>query len=143
MTTTDHLKIDLRGRIADAIIKHGEALQIILGLCGVLMGLGFLFGSASGTNYDSMLSLLPRMVWGYIALFYGLFKLYGVVIQHIYPLELLVAGTGAWMWSYLMLSFTVFDSTPTYPTEWLLTVPIVCELWALSIIIFERCDDAS
>ena len=134
--------IGLRGRIANAIIKHGEALQSILGLCGVLLGLGFIFGNVGGTNYESMLGLLPRMVWGYMALFYGLFKLYGVVIQHIYPLELFVAGAGTWMWSYLMLSFTVFDTAPTYPTEWLLAVPIACELWALSIIIFERCDDA-
>ena len=135
--------IDLRGRIANAIIKHGEALQIILGLCGVLLGLGFIFGNVGGTNYESMLGLLPRMVWGYMALFYGLFKLYGVVIQHIYPLELFVAGVGTWMWSYLLLSFTVSDTVPTCPTEWLLAVPIACELWALSIIIFERCDDAS
>ena len=135
--------IDLRGRIANAIIKHGEALPIIIGLCGVLLGLGFIFGNAGGTNDESMLGLLPRMVWGYMALFYGLFKLYGVVIQHIYPLELFVAGVGTWMWSYLMLSFTVFDTVPNHPTKWLLAVPIACELWALSVIIFERRDDAS
>ena len=140
---SESAKIDIRARIADVVLKHGEVLQVILGLCGVLLGLGFLFGDIGGSNYEAVLSLLPREVWGYMALFYGLFKLYGVVVQHLYPIEIFMAGLGGWMWSYLMLSFTVFDPTPTYPTEWLLALLIICEMWSLSIAIFERCDDDS
>ena len=119
------------------IDKHTESVLLFLGLGGLLLGLGFLFGDVEPSDYSTLTRMFSKSVWAGLFLAYGLYKLFSIGNTSYY-VDIFVSAVGTWLWSYMGLSFFVFDPSPMYPVEPLLLLPIFSELWTLSVTIFRR-----
>lgn len=121
----------LKSRIADVFLTDSFCLPMLLGVCGILLGLGFAIGDPAPSNYVSLLSFAGSKFWAVTFILYGCVKIISVFTS-IKPIMLSsVSVFGIWAWNYLLLSFVVFDPTPAAPTEVLLAVPLLCDLWSL------------
>ena len=62
---------------------------------------------------------------------YSCLKIYGAFHRLNRHVRFTNSVFGLWAWNYIFLSFTVFDATPVAPTELLLAVPTVIEVWTM------------
>lgn len=131
-----HLTKTFLLRILLLIIAQIRTMSLILGLCGITLGLGFLVGDTGNPNYHSIKEFAPISFWAFGFFTYGVIKLLHSVFRVHHSVKLLNALQGIWVWTFLFLSFSIFDSTPLAPTELLLIIPIICELWEIVIAIF-------
>lgn len=113
-------------------------MAIISALTGMFLGFGFLTSTEHNQNYTLITNLMPYFLWGYLFLSYGLTKLAQTLFRVRYCIKILVSAIGMWAWLYIFLSFTLFDSTPMAPTEILLSIPVVIELWSLTTTIHQH-----
>lgn len=124
--------MNVRQRIARVLLGDMRSLRWVMGWAGVMAGIGFCCASVENENYHLLNTLQPAWVWGCAFLAYGLIKLAGS-LYHLPGWIRYGNGTaGLWLWSYLFLSFAVFDPTEMRATELMLAVPIVCETWLFS-----------
>lgn len=124
-------------RLADVLVGDYNIITIILGLCGVMLGLGFYYGDVSNNNYQLLTAFAPANVWAVGFILYGLIKLYQYTTKVADWVCLVNAVQGIWAWSYLLLSFVVLDTTRIAPTELMLFVPLIFEVWELAAAIFK------
>lgn len=123
-------------RLARVLLSEASSIMLLLSLCGILLGLGFIFGDPSNANYKAINSAGHVLVWGIGFLVYGVVKGIQTLYRIPVALKLVTSALGLWAWNYVFLSFTVLDSSPMAPTEVLLAVPIVCEMWGLAVSMF-------
>ena len=113
------------------ITKEKNETVTLLGIVAIVLGLGFIFGTGTDHNYEHLYKDYSSHFWGAIFLTYGFFKLLGLVFNIPSEVKIVNGVIGLWCWIYMALSFTVFDSTETVPTEYLLFVPVLMQVWVL------------
>lgn len=130
---------EVKSRIADIIFGQSPGVALSLAVCGWIMGIGFFVG-ATNNNYVTLTSLMPFISWGSVFIIYATIKSYGVLIAYKTQTWLDIANSaiGVWAWNYIFLSFVLFDQVPAAPTEFLLLVPVLGEVWSLTSIIYQK-----
>lgn len=120
-------------RISLVYILHNQRtdLHILLAITGFALSLGFAIGVGNNANYDLIFSFSDRYYWAIMFFVYASIKLYGAFNRINRHVRFLNSIFGLWAWNYIFLSFTVFDATPVAPTELLLAVPTVIEVWTM------------
>ena len=130
--------MNVRQRLAAVLLADTVALRWALGWVAMLLTAGLAFGAADTSNYGAINRLQPLGIW--MALFgaYAVCHL-AACLYRLPTAVMYVCGVlGLWLWSYLFLSFVVFDRTPVQATEVMLIVPLIAEVWILAGDIFER-----
>lgn len=127
----------ITSRLAQILFSETNAISVILGILGLLLGIGFIIGDTSNSNFQSIVKFGTSWFWATGFLFYGIIKVCQPIIALPHWLSVFNALTGLWGWSYILLSFIIFDKTPTAPTEYMLLVPLLCELVMLASHIFD------
>lgn len=117
-------------------IVHTRALTLLLGVSGITLGLGFIFANTLDPNYSAAVDFASPIYWAIGLLVYGSVKVLQSLGRMPALIKLLNALQGAWIWTFLFISFSVLDFAPITPTELLLLVPIFCEMWELAVAIF-------
>lgn len=107
-------------------------VRFVLSVVCWVLALGFFFASVDNANYQQLNNLAAKSVWGWIFFAHGTMMF--LTTYHSFPFyfKRLISLCGVWLWTYIFLSFTIFDSTPIASTEWLISVPIMLEIWLLS-----------
>jgi hypothetical protein len=104
-------------------------LTWMLGWIAQSLAFGFFVSGTDTGNYTLLNSTLPKETWGLFFMVYGVV----LIMSCLYYIEKWVLGlfaiAGVWLWSYLFFSFAIFDPSPIASTEWMLTLPIVAQLW--------------
>lgn len=114
-------------------------LSTLLGLTAILLGLGFALGTAeTNSNYELLYVLAPKLFWATSFLVYGIIKVTSAAFRVWNTLKILATVYGLWLWNYLALSFTLFDKTALAPTELMLFITVIGELWVLTLILYNR-----
>ena len=124
-------KIDPKITLAILLSKSTTEISIIQGILSLLVAFGFFFFDGRNANYDLLYSFASPIVWTAIFTGHGISKLVSVFTQLPRMVVLLTELIGVWCWTYILLSFTFFDPTPTAPTEILAILPIMLEFWTL------------
>jgi hypothetical protein len=132
----NHYKIPFMVRVSRVLLSESSSVTLLLGIAGILLGLGFLLGDPANPNYQAITAFGSAEVWSIAFIFYGIVKLAQTLGRCNIWLKLLMSLSGLWAWNYVFLSFTIFDLTPVAPTEILLALPIVCEVWGLAVELF-------
>ena len=127
----------ITSRLAYTLFSETNTISIILGILGLLLGIGFIVGDVTSPNFKSVVSFGTSWFWASGFLFYGAIKLCQALMTLPHWLNIFNTLTGLWAWSYIILSFIIFDKTPTAPTEYMLLVPLLCEVVLLTSHIFE------
>jgi hypothetical protein len=125
--------MDITPRVSVVYILENQKadLQIFLGVAGFALSLGFLAGSGNNNNYQLIFSFASNYVWALLYFLYASSKIYGTFFRTRVYVKYATNIVGLWAWNYILLSFTVFDSTPVAPTEVLLAVPVIIEFWTM------------
>ena len=123
---------NLKALIASAIFDKSNEVVVILSVAGFFMALGFFLGDSSNSNYLAINSLASYHVWGLVFLFYSISK--GLTTLYRIPRFICVGicTLGLWLWSYIFLSFVLFDPIPMTSTEILLLIPLLAEIIVLA-----------
>lgn len=111
-------------------------LSFLLGILGLVAGLGFAAADYSGSNYSAILAFAPGWLWALTFVLYGVLKQVQAFVNLNKYFSIFNAVFGMWLWSYVLLSSTLFDKLKTTPTEYMLAVPLLCEVWALAAILY-------
>lgn len=117
-------------------IVHTRALTLLLGLSGITLGIGFALGNITDLGYTAVVQFAEPIYWVIGLSVYGILKVLQALGRMPATIKLLNALQGIWAWSFLFISFSIIDTAPITPTELLLVVPILCEVWELIIAIF-------
>lgn len=138
------LSLPVKYRVYRVILANSTALTLILTVTSTLLGLGFLFGSGTNSNYTSVYALASPEVWAGVFFTYSLVKA-GQALNYLnYRVKEVTSIIGLWLWSYLSLSFLWFDKTPLAPTELMLLVTIFAEIWTLAVLMYTKdCNDGT
>lgn len=104
---------------------------ILLCLAGFALSIGFLVSSVVNTNYSLLADFAPYEVWAGYFFVYSCFRLFLFIYPKSGFLPNAVSVYGLWGWLYIFLSFTVYDSTKVAPTELLLILPCLAEIWLI------------
>lgn len=111
--------------------KSATEITVVQSILSILIAFGFLFIDGQNSNYDLLYSFAHPLVWGAIFATHGGIKALSV-LAHIPRLIVLINEVlSIWTWCYILLSFTVFDKTPTTPAEMFVLLPIMLEFWTL------------
>lgn len=132
--------IPLKVKLQRALLGDYPTLSALLGLTALLLGLGFALSGnmVENTNYTLLFVLAPKLFWALSFSIYGTIKLTCSVSRVWTWLKISTTVYGLWLWNYLALSFTVFDKTPLAPTELMLFITVIGELWVLTLILYNR-----
>lgn len=122
-----------------SIFAENDAMNYLLILAGYLLAFGFLFGEPENNpNYALMLWTAPKWLWAIGFVIYSSVKLYGTCRRLPFWFRLSVVLTASYCWAYMLLSFTLMDPTPLAPTEVLLAMPLLTEIWYAATILYKR-----
>ena len=123
---------ELKFRIKWILSNQRIESNIALMFAGILLAIGFFVGDVTNNqNYGMIREFASPFEWAIILIIYSLIKLLSII--WIVPKSLCTLNGifGIWMWNYIFLSFSVFDTTPISPAELLLILPILIEFWAM------------
>lgn len=124
-------KIDPKITLAVMLSKSATEITVVQSILSLLVAFGFLFLDGQNSNYDLLYSFAHPLIWGAIFATHGIIKALSV-LTHIPRLIVLINEVlSIWAWCYILLSFTVFDKTPTTPAEMFVLLPIMLEFWTL------------
>ena len=139
-TNSSNKKIEQKFKFICFFCSRKMQTNFLLSVASLLLSLGFLFGSANA-NYDLLYAITNAASWSAIFFSYGVIKLASCFDDINRWIREANGMLGVWAWTCIFLSFTVFDTSPVAPTEFLLAVPVIAELWVmLSIFDFHAKD---
>jgi hypothetical protein len=116
-------------RITAIFLSDTTSLIWTIGWLSMFMAFGFFYSETNNTNYDLINQTFPQHVWGFAFLFYGLIHILSCVFPHHRVWTIVNSIVGIWLWSYIFFSFNIFDKEPVKATEWLLSIPVIIEIW--------------
>lgn len=111
------------------------AVSFTLFIQAMLMSIG-LAAVGIPTGIASLAIFPGNLVWIGLFLGYGTFKFMQCLGRTHPVLRVLCSISGLWIWTYTALSFLVVDTVPVNPVEFLLFLPLLCELGYLSSLIY-------
>lgn len=123
--------IDPRFKVAYVLSLKRVETTILLTIASLCLSFGFFVGDGSNLNYALLYDFAHPYVWASMFLAYGSVKLFGLFDYISYHVKVINGCIGLWMWNYIFLSFAIFDTTTMAPTEALLLVPVISEVWIL------------
>lgn len=137
------MNLSIQSRVAAILISESKTITMLLGIIGLFLGIGFIFGDSTSADYHPLHMLFDAYVWAIIFLSYSLLKF--LVIFKKIPCRVKVFNStlGMWLWTYVVISFLIYDSKPISPAEILLLVPLVCEVIELVIDLYHDKDNKS
>jgi hypothetical protein len=113
------------------------AVCITLSMFALLLSMGFLVGDVNvNGNYSAFSIFNTKYIWACIFFSYGVFKTLQSIVRCHPILRIFVSISGLWLWTYLAVSFIVFDPTPMAPAEPIILLPIMCEVGYLSSLLY-------
>ena len=124
------------------MLRHIMFIELLLGMCSILLAIGLTYSATLGVRYDTIFAVLPKMAWIGIFACYGVIKIVDVLHDLPFLLKLLASIVGIFSWTMLAISF-IFDRTIDDPVELLLTLPIMSEVWVLTILLYKGKDNAT
>lgn len=137
MNRTTHVRI--QARFLELLYGAQYAFALLLGVVTLVLAAGFLVGGDStNSNYDTLLRMFTPIQWSVLLAFHGVVQLARSVQRLPFTLVFVNSVVGIWLWCVIVTSFTLFDTTPTAPTEYLLAVPAILEVWLLAHVLFWR-----
>ncbi len=104
--------------------------SFMLAVASLMLALGFILGDGNNANYALMYGFADPIYWSVFFFSYSFVKFLGIWKCLDYRIRLTNSALGIWAWNYIFLSFAVFDKTPMAPTEILLMVPVIVEMWS-------------
>ena len=126
--------IPLKVRIARGFTSEHSVFTSLLGLCALLLAIGFCIkGPTTNTNYVLLYEVASFKFWGTMYFIYGLVKIFGVFYRTYVGVKIANIILGMWLWSCLIFSFVIYDSAPIQPTELMLFVLLIAEVWSMSL----------
>lgn len=125
------MHIDPRVNLVYVLHYQRTDMHILLALAGFALSIGFAIGVGNNANYELIFSFANRYWWAIMFFVYSCLKIYGAFHRLNRHVRFTNSVFGLWAWNYIFLSFTVFDATPVAPTELLLIVPTVIEVWTM------------
>lgn len=132
-------RLPLKSRITKMLVDDYSTLTLFLGLAAVLLSLGFVLSGQAvflNKNYSLLLDLAHPFFWVGSFLVYGVLKITTSVVRLPSYIEIALSTYGIWLWTYIVLSFIVFDKRAPAPTELILCIPTLCEVWVLALILY-------
>jgi len=126
----------LRNSLAKILFQYSQPVTFIVVLAGWMMTLGLLL--TISTERTSLLAvLMPVTHWLLAYVAYSILKTYCVLFR-LNPsiLEVFVSSCGIFLWSYIALTFTVYNYTRVTPSDLVLFIPALAEAWSLTIILY-------
>jgi len=127
-------KLDNNFRILCLFCSQKAETNTLLGLTSLLMALGFLIGNGNNSNYDLIYAVLPAASWSLVFCSYASIKLASCLTEVNKLIRYVNSSIGIWAWMCIFLSFTLFDQAPIAPTEVLLLMPVLAEMWVMTSI---------
>lgn len=131
------MKPSLSSRVARAVLGDHTVVTMLLGMVALLLASGFLISHTSNTNYYLLTDFASFSFWAAAFFLYGTAKITSTLYRTPFSIKLLTSVSGMWLWTYLTLSFVIFDITPIAPTEMMLFITGICEVWTLALNIFD------
>ena len=123
--------VDPRFKFAYLVsLKKAEAI-FLLWIAAFVTAIGFFLGDSSNPNYEMITAFASNNMWGLMFVLYGVLKFLEYWDHLDFKIKLINSIVGLWMWNYIFLSFTVFDKSNVAPTELMLLMPIIAEMWVL------------
>lgn len=115
-----------------------STVRFFMSILSLILALGFFMASTDNGNYQQINNLADKLVWGVIFAIHAVSLLMTIVYEIPVHLKRFLNLVGIWIWSYVFLSFTFYDATPTASTEWMLVMPVILEFWLLTERMFEK-----
>lgn len=123
-------------RLTNLLQSDQTMISLVLFLMGILLSLGFVIGTLPDENYATIHTLAHQYVWAVGFFIYGSLKLTQCIRRVPCFIKALTSIAGMWGWNYMILSFILIDTYPMSSAELLFFVPLACELWYLSSLIY-------
>lgn len=130
--------LSLKSRIGRVLLAEHGSITLLLGVLALLLSAGFFISSTNNSNYTLLEALASFKVWASVFAIYGITKLWGCLYRIDYVIKVTTSIAGLWLWNYLILSFIVFDTTKLAPTEMMLIIVLICEVWDLTTNMFNK-----
>ena len=125
-------------KIIDTLTGDLTIVRFFMSTLSAILAMGFFVASVDNTNYQQLNSLADKKIWCFIFLLHAISLFMTVVYDLPLSLKRFLNAVGIWIWSYVFLSFTFYDSSPTASTEWMLVMPVILEFWLLTERMFEN-----
>lgn len=119
----------LRVRMTVLVLGRKTETVIMLMFAGFLASLGFFSADVVNPNYASMYEFASQYFWAGLFFVYSSVKLLSLFLDLNFWIKMANGVVGLWAWTYILLSFTIFDVTPIAPTEALLALPVLTQSW--------------
>lgn len=111
------------------------AVSFTLFILSSLMSLGILIVGMPST-IPSLAVFSNPVIWVVLFSIYGSVKVIQCLGRTHPILRILFSISGLWLWTYTALSFLTIDTARVTPTDFLVFLPILCELGYLSSLIY-------
>lgn len=128
-------KFDRKVRALCLFCNLKTEINFLLALTAFMLSAGFLFAPGHNANYDSVYELFPAVTWATIFFVYACTKLTQCFIEVHKFIKYCAGSLGIWAWTFMFLSFSIFDSTPIAPAESLILVFAIAEAWVLLSVV--------
>lgn len=130
------MKLSIQSRVAAILISESKTITMLLGMIGLFLGIGFIIGDSGSMDYHPLLMLFDSWIWATIFLLYSFLKFSQIVQKVPDRVRIFNSTLGMWLWTYVLISFLIYDPKPVSPAEILLLVPLVCEVIELVIDLY-------
>lgn len=125
-------------RFYEVLVSDLRALKFSQGTVSILLAFGFWLSNVDTENYDYLNGIFSKAIWGDIFLGYGIFRICSTLYDIWDSVKFIGGFIGIWLWTYILLSFTVYDPTTIKSTEWMLIIPLMAETWMFAECLFKR-----
>lgn len=130
------ISMPLCKRLTNLLQSDQTMVNLVLFLMGILLALGFVIGTLTNENYAAIDMLASKYLWALGFFIYGSLKLTQCIRRVPCIIKAATSIVGMWGWNYMILSFILIDNYPMSAAELLFFVPLICELWYLSSLIY-------
>lgn len=128
--------VDPRFKIAYLMsIKKTESIVMLM-LTSFLMAIGFFISQVTNVNYETIYAFAHPYFWGGIFFVTSMIHACDLWSRVDIKVKIINSIASLWAWSYIFLSFVVFDKTPIAPTEILLSLPIFIQSLVLTSALY-------
>lgn len=128
----------MKTRFYDVLVSDLRSLKFSQGVVSILLAFGFWLSNVDTENYDYLNGIFNKHIWGDIFLAYGVFRISSTLYTLPDMVKFIGGLIGLWLWTYILLSFTVYDPTTIKSTEWMLIIPLMAEVWMMAECLFKR-----
>ncbi len=128
----------LMKKLLNVLSSDLTLIRFLMGVLAFILALGFFGSNTDNNNYQQLNNFADKRIWGLAFVAHAISLM--LVVFNNFPITFRrgLHLIGIWLWTYVFLSFTLYDSTPIASTEWMLLMPVILEFWLLTEDIFEK-----